>query len=179
MNRLPTYETWPRTPQHLVVMPVGQTVFDAHIKPHRSLPNIGFYVLMGAVCAISFTAGIVFLTIGAWPILGFFGLDILLIWLAFKFSYKSGRSYENILVTSESVYVSRRSPFGHQSDFQMPLGWTRVELNRLSRSDLQVSLIHKGKRLIIGSLLSPPEREELAKALETGLAKARSTPAET
>jgi uncharacterized membrane protein len=37
---------------------------------------------MGCIAAVSFAAGIGFLLIGAWPVFGFFGLDVVLIWWA-------------------------------------------------------------------------------------------------
>lgn len=67
--------------------------FDAVLRPHRSLGPTGFFILMSAVCVVSFGYGIVFIMIGAWPIFGFLGLDALLIYFAFRMSYRSGRLY--------------------------------------------------------------------------------------
>ena len=175
MNRLPSYETWPSDPAAPPLIETDGLFFDAEIRPHRSLPNIGFYALMAAVTLISFTAGIAFLLIGAWPILGFFGLDVLLIWLAFRLSYHEGRSREHIRITADEIRVSRVSAFGHRTEFRLPLGWTRVELQKLSKKEQQAQLVHKGKRLIIGALLSPAERESLAHAVEKALKKAQTS----
>ena len=77
--------------------PVGEPLlFDAVLYPHRSLSPAGFWLIMGAISLVSFTAGIAFLLKGAWPILGFFGLDVLLMYVAFKASYRSGRLHETI-----------------------------------------------------------------------------------
>ncbi|HKK29208.1 MAG TPA: DUF2244 domain-containing protein, partial [Alphaproteobacteria bacterium] len=52
-------------------------LLDAVLSPHRSLAPRGFLILMGAVAAVSFATGLLFASMGAWPILGFFGLDVL------------------------------------------------------------------------------------------------------
>ena len=176
MNRLPAYETWPSDPSPPPMDEDANLFLDAEIRPNRSLPNVGFYALMGAVMVISFTAGIAFMMIGAWPILGFFGLDVILVWLAFRLSYRDGRRREHIKINTEEIRVSRISAFGHHTEFRLPLGWTRMELVKLSANELQARLIHRGKTLIIGAMLSPAEREDLAEAVKTALQKAQTAP---
>src|SRR3546814_13652527 len=50
-------------------------LFDAILTPHRSLSPTGFLVLMSLVALVGFGIGIAFLTIGAWPVFGFCGLE--------------------------------------------------------------------------------------------------------
>ena len=69
-------------------------LFCALITPHRSLGGAGFLVLMAAIGGVSFAAGIVFLILGAWPVVGFFGLDVVLIYWAFRINYRAARAYE-------------------------------------------------------------------------------------
>ena len=64
------------------------TIFAAVLTPHRSLGNIGFLVLMIVFGGVSFVSGIAFLMMGAWPIFGFFGLDVLLLYWAFRINYR-------------------------------------------------------------------------------------------
>src|ERR1700754_2655509 len=84
-------------------------LFSALLTPHRSLNRTGFLVLMGFVCAISFVAGLVFLMMGAWPVFGFFGLDVLAIWWAFKVNFRAARASEEIVVTTTELRVRRVS----------------------------------------------------------------------
>ena len=76
------------------------TIFSAVITPHRSLGRVGFLVLMGIFGAISFIAGMAFLLDGAWPVFGFFGLDVLLLYWAFRLNYRHAAAYEEVKVTS-------------------------------------------------------------------------------
>ncbi len=173
MERRPHYETWPADPS-APPLEAGDTLyFDAEIRPNRSLANPGFYALMAAVAIVSFSAGIAFAMIGAWPVLGFFGLDVLLVWLAFKLSYRDGRKREIIQITADEIRVARRTPFGHQTAYRLPAAWTRVEISGAGEPDVQARLTASGKSLIIGAMLSPKERESLAAAVRDALDQAR------
>ncbi|MGY6532595.1 DUF2244 domain-containing protein [Glycocaulis sp.] len=153
----------------------GETVLmDAEIRPNRSLSNPAFLALMGAVIAISFTAGIAFASIGAWPVLGFFGLDVLIIWLAFRLNYRAGRKRERVHITPERIDVIRRWPTGHETLYRLPTAWTRVELSETRRGGVQARLAAMGKCLIIGAMLSPRERKDLAEVVSHALEKAKS-----
>jgi len=90
----------------------GEYLFDAVLTPHRSLSPRGFWLLMGCIVAVSFTGGLVFLIAGAWPIFGFFGLDVALIYWAFRASYRSGRLRERLRLTRDELTVERIDPRG-------------------------------------------------------------------
>ncbi len=87
-------------------------LFDAVLEPHRSLSRSGFLTLMAAVVVVSFAAGIAFTFMGAWPVFGFFGLDAVLIFIAFKINYRSARIYETIRLTEENLTVVRINASG-------------------------------------------------------------------
>src|SRR3546814_1874361 len=72
----------------------GPALFDVELRPHRSLSPRGFLLLMALICAISFTGGLFFYLMGAWPVIGFMGADVLLIYLAFRINYRSGHLVE-------------------------------------------------------------------------------------
>ena len=74
-------------------------LFSALLTPHRSLSRTGFVVLMAFLSAISFAAGLAFWMMGAWPVSGFFGLDVLAVYFAFKINFRNARATEEIRVT--------------------------------------------------------------------------------
>lgn len=173
MERRRLIETWPAEP-HLEPLSEDTRLFmDAQIRPNRSLPNPGFLALMIAMGVISFTAGIMFMIMGAWPVMGFFGLDVFLIWLGFKLSYRDGRRLETIQITASDIRVSRRYPTGHSTSYRLPRAWTRVHVAGEGEPDVQTRLTAMGKSLIIGSWLSPKERESLAEAVQDALDTAK------
>src|ERR1700732_2054068 len=102
------------------------TLFSAIITPHRSLGGGGFLVLMGVVSVVSFAAGMVFLMLGAWPVFGFFGLDVLLIYWAFRANYRSARAYEEVTVTATELTVRKISQRGEVREWTLNAVWVRL-----------------------------------------------------
>ncbi len=132
-------------------------------------------VLMGAVCLVSFGTGLLFYMIGAWPVIGFMGLDVLLIYVAFKLNYRSGRLYETVDLTDDALTVMRVQPSGKAQAWRFNPYWVRVSLeSRIGKSSV-LSLASHGERLVFASFLSDYEREDFAEALHAALSEARSS----
>jgi uncharacterized membrane protein len=147
--------------------------FHAVLTPHRSLGPKGFVILMSAVAAVSFVAGLAFLLMGAWPVFGFFGLDVALIYGAFKLNYRAARLYETIELTPARFLLTRVHPSGRTEQFDCNPYWASVRLREWpdGRTDLRV--VERGKQLAFGRFLNDDERRDLAAALKTALFEAR------
>lgn len=151
-----------------------EALFSALLTPHRSLPRTGFIVLMTLICVVSFGTGLMFFLIGAWPVLGFMGLDVALIYAAFKLNYRAGRLYETVDLTPEALTVTRVQPSGKAQSWSFNPYWVRLNLeDRIGRSS-ELSLASHGNRLVLASFLSDPEREDFARALRAALADAKA-----
>ena len=88
----------------------SEPLFDAVIYPHRSLGPRGVRnIILGLAGALSLVA-IYFTAMGAWPVLPFFGCEILLIWWAFKASARDGRASERVRLTQDELTVARMRP---------------------------------------------------------------------
>ena len=144
--------------------------FDAVLYPHRSLAPRGFAILMILVAAVSFAAGLAFTLMGAWPVMGFFGLDVLLIYIAFRMSYRSGRLTETLQMSESELLIRRILPSGKVQSWSFQPYWTRVEMDDPPRHRSQLTLRSHGRRLAIGAFLTPEERVEVADALREALA---------
>jgi uncharacterized membrane protein len=148
--------------------------FSAVLTPHRSLGPKGFMVLMTAVCAVSFASGLFFYLLGAWPVIGFMGLDVALIYVAFKLNFRALSRYETVDLSREALTVTRVAPSGRSQSWSFNPYWVRLSLTpRLGRSS-ELSLASHGKRLVFASFLSDAERQDFALALSSALASARS-----
>ncbi|MEO0397977.1 MAG: DUF2244 domain-containing protein [Pseudomonadota bacterium] len=150
-----------------------EDVFEALLYPNRSLPPAGFALVMGVVIVVNVTLGLYFTTIGAWPVLGFCGLDIFLVWLAFKVSYRQGRLHERVRLEYGELNISRVLPSGHESRWRLPALWTQVHVDAPEAHHATVRLVHRGRTLILGAFLAPKERAAFANALKTAMEKAR------
>jgi uncharacterized membrane protein len=147
--------------------------FRAVLTPHRSLGPTGFLVLMAALAGISFATGIAFLLIGAWPVLGFFGLDVALVYVAFKLNYRSGRLYETVELTPAKLTWTRVHPSGRREQFDCNPYWARVNLREWPDGRTDLRLIAQGKELVFGRFLTDDERRQFASALRGALVDAR------
>jgi uncharacterized membrane protein len=147
--------------------------FRALLTPHRSLGPKGFLALMIAFGLLSFVTGMLFLAAGAWPVLGFFGLDVLLVYLAFRLNYRSGRLYETLELTAERLVLTRVHPSGRQEQYDCNPYWARVHLRESPDGRTALSVISRGTVLAFGSFLTDGERRELAEALREALLAAR------
>src|SRR5215510_3565958 len=130
------------------------TIFSATITPHRSLGNVGFLVLMLVIGGVSFAAGMAFLMLGAWPVFGFFGLDVLLIYWAFRVNYRAATAFEEVTVTASELRVRKVSHRGKASEWSFNPLWVR--LDRESHDEFGIErlfLVSRGRRLPIASLL--------------------------
>jgi uncharacterized membrane protein len=152
----------------------ASVLFDARLSPHASLPPAGFALLMAALCTLSFAAGVAFVTMGAWPVFGFFGLDVAALYIAFRISYARARRYETVRLTMEKLAIERVDPRGQIERFEFQPYWLRVLMDDPPRHDSQLVLRSHGRALAIGAFLTPAERLELANALKTALARLRS-----
>lgn len=155
-------------------MQAGRTT-EFVLHPHRSLSPRGFLILMALVSAISFAAGMVFWVIGAWPVTGFFGLDVLLIYLAFKLNYRSGRAYERVSLTRELLQLTRVDPSGRQEVFSFNPYWARVRVTT-DHADGRTSmyLAAQGSEVRFGQFLTDDERRDFADALTGALIASRT-----
>lgn len=152
-------------------------VFDATITPHRSLGADGFRLVMTLVCLTSLVTSVPFLLLGAWPVAGFFGLDILALFIAFKVNFKAARAFERIVVTPLEVLLRQVSHRGKEAIWRSNPAWTRLE--REDDEDyglLRLALVSRGRKVPVAAALSPHEREGFASALSAALAKARRGP---
>lgn len=156
------------------------TIFSAIITPHRSLGSTGFLVLMLGIGGVSFVAGVMFLLIGAWPVFGFLGLDVLLIYWAFRINYRAARAYEEVTVTPTELTVRKVNHRGGVREWTLNPLWVRLE--RVAHEEFGIErlfLVSQGRRLSIASCLGPDEKASFAGALSTALSEAKRGPTRT
>ncbi len=148
-------------------------LLDACLRPNRSLSPRGFVILMSAVCAISFVGGLAFFLAGAWPVVGFMGLDVLLIYFAFRINYRDGRNYETLCMSPDDLEVTKVNYHGKARRWHFQPAWLQVHIDNPVEHDSALTLRSHGKSLVIGSFLAPEERAEVANVVSEALMKAR------
>jgi len=156
------------------------TIFSATLTPHRSLGRVGFIVLMVLFGGISFVTGMLFLVAGAWPVFGFFGLDVLLLYWAFRLNYRHAEAYEQVTVTPSELKVRKVSHLGRAREWVLNPLWVRIDKVELEDFGIdRLFLVSRGKKLTIASFLGPDEKASFARELGNALSEARRGPTRT
>ncbi|NMM45830.1 DUF2244 domain-containing protein [Rhodospirillaceae bacterium KN72] len=148
--------------------------FDATLRPHRSLDPRGFLLVMVAIAGGGFTIGFAFFLAGAWPVAGFCGLEVLLIYIGFKMNFREGRRCEHLFMTDDGLNVSKTEPNGKTHIYKLEPTWLRVLMENPPRPGSRLLLTSHGKALEIGSFLLPDERLEVAEALRDAVYRYRT-----
>ena len=149
--------------------------FRAELVPHRALTTSGFTILMAIVAGVSFVAGVVFLMIGAWPVVGFFGLDVALIYGAFKLNFRDSERREIVEVRDHDVVVTRLRPGKPAEQLTFQRSWLKIELEEDVERELigPLRLRERGRSFEIGGFLSPDDRKDFCRALKGAVAVVR------
>src|SRR3982074_351156 len=149
-------------------------LFSARLTPHRSLNRTGFVVLMAFLSAVSFAAGIAFLFMGAWPVFGFFGLDVLVIYWAFRINFRRAAAVEEISVIPSELRVRRVRHRGHVVKWVLNPLWVQLDQKSHAKFGIErLYLVSRGRRVSIGNFLGADEKASFAKALLAALQTAK------
>jgi uncharacterized membrane protein len=153
------------------------TLFSAILTPYRSLSGAGFLAVMLAVGGISFVAGIVFLMLGAWPIFGFLGLDVLLVYWAFRANYRAAAAFEQVTVTPSELRVRKVNARGESAEWTLNPVWVRLDRDVHEEFGIErLFLVSHGRKLPIAGFLGPQEKESFAAALASAIGEAKRGP---
>lgn len=147
---------------------------DAVVYPHRSLSRRGFLALMAAICACSVAVGMAFFLMGAWPVVGFLGLDVLIVYVAFRLNFRAARAYETLRLTRERLEVTKIDPRGRRRQAEMEPTWLAVDMDDPPNRRSKLILRSRGRTLEIGTFLTPSEKLDLARTLRRALEAARA-----
>jgi len=148
--------------------------FRAMLTPHRSLPQRGFLALMVLLAVLWGGAGLYFMSLGAWPVFGFFGLDFILIWWLFSRNYKEGFACEEVSITRQELILQKTSPRGEESVYSFNPFWTKFYIAKSEGVGIvKMELASKSERVSLGGFLNPDDRESFAKAFTLALATAK------
>ena len=154
----------------------GAQVITIRLWPYRSLSLRGFRMVMGALTLAIFTLGLGFFLLGAWPVIGFLGAEIGLVWFVFRLNYRAGQLVEEIIIRSASVTITRTNWRGRQKTFVLDSAWIKAELVPKKTRRRKLFLRHHSYRFEIGEFLPPTEKPSLASALNDAFKRVRLSP---
>jgi uncharacterized membrane protein len=155
--------------------PSDEVIFATTVTPYRSLPPRRLTWIMAGLAAFGFCSGIGFVLAGAWPVTGFFGLDIALLYFAFRLSYRSARQRESLRLTHQTLDIERVGVRGERQRWQLEPTWLRVTIDENAQGPGRLLLSSRGKTIGLGAFLNPEERRRLADDLRAALRRWRDS----
>jgi len=152
-------------------------LFSAVLHPHRSLGPRGYRMVLLLIAGASMAASIPFVVMGFWPVAGFYGLDVALIWFALHTSRSEARSYEEVTLSPLELRLRKVPVRGRPSEYRFNPVWTRLDRQEHEEFGVQrLALVSRGRSVPIGQFLTPDEKASFGDELGRALALARRGP---
>jgi uncharacterized membrane protein len=152
-------------------------IFSARLTPHRSLTRNNVRLLLVVLGLASLFTSLPFIVMGAWPVAGFMGLDVALIYVAFRTSFRDARAYEDVTVTPLELHLAKVTAKGARADWRFNPSWVRLEKEEDEEFGLQrLSVASRGSRVEVAHYLAPDDKARFASELSRALAEARRGP---
>lgn len=146
-------------------MPTEPILFDALCTPPPSLNDRGLRVVGFALAGFGAVFGLGFGLFGAWPVFGFFGLEVaLVLGLLVLHRRRATRAPQRVELVGDTLHAGGRALSAY---------WTRVELAAGAHGMPRLLLRDRGRVVEIGQALGEDARRSLAGALQAALAAYR------
>ena len=150
-------------------------LFAAELTPHRSLTRRGQRIVMGLVVCLAALPGLIFFLMGAWPVVGFIGLDVVAIALALHLSFRRGKRREQVTLWADRLEIASIDAHGTASVRRFHPKSVRLVIDRdFNERTQRLRLRSDQGETEIGSFLSSDDRSSFARAFGTALRKARN-----
>jgi uncharacterized membrane protein len=152
----------------------AKPLFAATLTPHRSLSPQGKRLVIGLVAALALVPGVLFYFAGAWPVVGFMGIDVIAIWAALTISMRGGRAHEVVTLWPGTLELRKVDARGDEE----VLGFVPTNVRFVIDRDYNervtgLWLRERDRQVALGAFLSPDEKLSFSKAFGTALRKAR------
>ena len=149
-------------------------LFEATLKPHRSLSRRGIIIVIAAMLSGSLVVTSLMALLGAWPVIGFNGADLLLAIFLFRLNIRAARAVEVITLSRSALVVTRTDQHGHRATTTLPPYWLKAVLEERAGTVPRLILAGRGQKVEIARLLGEGEKRDLAEALVRALHRWRN-----
>jgi len=154
--------------------PSEPVLFQAVCTAHQSLGDRGMAVVAVLVVVASGAVAALFAAMGAWPVIGFAGLEAALV-LALLSRHRRGgrRAVEVLALIGDRLVVRRTDARGRREELALDAYWVRVSLEERPGTASRLLLTERRRGVEVGRLLGDAERRELASMLSEALRRYR------
>lgn len=154
--------------------PADAVLFATRLYPHRSMTRAQVRVILLVVGAVSLFGTLPFVLLGAWPVAGFMGLDVLALYVAFEASFRAARAFEDLRVTVVDLFLAKTSARGERREWRFNPSWVRLEETKHEEFGLmRLDVVSQGQRVEVAPFLGPDQKGALSADLSRALGEAR------
>lgn len=155
-------------------VPPETPIFAATLAPNRSLGPFGTRLLLGLAALVALVSAVPFLLMGAWPIGGFLGLDIALLYIGFRINNRDARRREQIVLSRIELLIRKIGWRGDVDERRFNPFWVRLHTEEdPDYGMVRLAVVQRREEIEVGSFLAPAERADLAGCFRGALAEAR------
>lgn len=152
----------------------ARPLFAARLTPHRSLSRRGVRIVVGLAVALLLLPGIVFYTLGAWPVGVFMLLGVIALYAALSWSLRDGRRFEEVTLWADRLEIRRVAPGGEVTTESFKPFFVRLRITRdFDERVTEIALDIEANRVVVGAFLNPDDKASFAQAFGTALRKTR------
>jgi uncharacterized membrane protein len=152
----------------------ARPLFAARLTPHRSLTPRGVRIVCGFAASLLLIPGLLFYLLGAWPVVGFMGLDVAALYFALTWSLRDGKRFEEITLWPDRLEVKQSAPNADEHIESFNPFYVRLVIDRdFDEHTTAIRLRAPDRELVVGAFLNPDDRASFAQAFGTALRKAR------
>ena len=153
---------------------LGEAVFEATITPHRSLSAAGVRRVVAALLLLSgiISTGLWF--IGAWPVVGFNGAEMLLAVVLLRRNSREYRQEERLLLSNTGLHIVRTDMRGRRTVRRLEAGWLNAVLQTRPGRAPCLLLVERNRQVEVGAHLGEDEKRDLAAAIRQALHRQRN-----
>ena len=149
-------------------------VFDAAITPYRSMSPRGQRLLIVVLAGLLTLGTGVFAFVGAWPVGGFAGLELLAAIVLFRRHARRMKSGELVILTPRDLRIVHTDGAGRRRERTVPVAWLSATIEERPGRSPALMLTGHGRREEIAADLGEAERRDLGQALQATLHRLRN-----
>ena len=154
--------------------PPEPVLFEAVCTANQSLGNRGMVVVAALVIVASAAVAALFAALGAWPVIGFAGAEVLLVLGLLSLHRRRGRqALEVLALVGDRLVVRRTDARGRREEVALDAYWARVSIEERPGTAGRLLLTECRRRVAVGGMPGDAERRELAAMLAEALRRYR------
>lgn len=149
-------------------------LFAALLTPHRSLSPTGIRWVIAFTAVMASIPGITFFAMGAWPVVGLLGLDVVLLTWALTASFADRDAFEEITLWPDTLDIRHVNKKGRETSMSFNPFAVRFSVMRDNEDRVTaLKLVTRETEVEIGRFLTPDDKASFAEMFAPALSRAK------